>query len=167
MKQIFLLLFFSTFTFAVDPATHGMVIFGGQYAKIYASHMPRFKAPFNYQAIFELELSDETKDAYLTAISQPTNKLITLVTEEQIVLADLVKNPKTFRASLYVGHYEKANSFPIEINTEVKIKGTVYFKELDANASKPKEVEYLYFGTYNSQIGTAEYTCAPLVSPKD
>ena len=36
------------------PATHGMLIFGTN--KIYASHLPMFHSPHNYQVILELDL---------------------------------------------------------------------------------------------------------------
>jgi hypothetical protein len=76
-----------------------------------------------------------------------------MVTEEQIILADLKNNPKTIRASLYQGHFNKPDSNLLELNVEVKIKETLYFNELDANNPKSKEVEYLYFGVNDPYVG--------------
>lgn len=132
--------------------------------------MPQFKAPFNYQAIFEIELDPATKQAYLNSVGQLTpGQVLSMVTEEEIVVADLAKNPKTFRASLYQGHYEKAESSPIEINTEIKIKDTVYFKELNANDPKPKDMEYLYLGSERKAGGGGAeyYLIHKITSPSD
>src|SRR4030095_17245252 len=45
------------------PSVHGMLIFGTE--KIYASHLPLFHAPHNYQIILELELDSSSKHKFI------------------------------------------------------------------------------------------------------
>src|SRR5689334_10429882 len=86
---------------ADSPAKHGMLIVGNQ--KIYASHLPMFHQPHDYQAIFELEFSMPRADAnalYRQDRLDSDSKIYTI--EPQRFELPAVINAKTpFKADLY------------------------------------------------------------------
>ena len=61
MKKILLItaLLGGAFNAQADrPSVHGMLLFGKE--NLYASHLPMFHAPHDYQVIFKLNLSSNT-----------------------------------------------------------------------------------------------------------
>jgi hypothetical protein len=116
-----------------------MLLFGVN--KIYASHLPMFRSPNDYQVILELELDEKMKALYLEDKKQNPQETVYTLEPEQFVLPDLVKNPAPFTANVYRGHFERGGKKIIEKIT-VKVAKVVYFKRFN-----PEEVhlDYLNF----------------------
>lgn len=88
---------------------HGMALFGGQDG-LYASHLPMFHAPHNYQVVLKVHLADAALDAALRRRLDGKPALWTVAPEkfELDRLAPGAPSPLTqFRADLVLGHFEQ------------------------------------------------------------
>ena len=117
MKRLFFsfLLFLSLKSYSQTSevrSVHGMLLFGAN--KIYASHLPMFRSPNDYQVILELELDEKMKALYLEDKKQNPQETVYTLEPEQFVLPDLVKNPAPFTANVYRGHFERGGKKIIE-----------------------------------------------------
>lgn len=131
------------------PSVHGMVIFGTK--QVYASHLPLFHTPHDYQAILALSLDKKTlrllqKDqkeyaAYATYTIEP----------ERFILPEMIERKGTFKANIYRGHFERGG---VKIASEVSIQITevIYFQKLDASKPKDAEAKYIVFGNEQEQF---------------
>jgi hypothetical protein len=132
-----------------EPATHGMLLFGQE--KIYVSHLPMFGPPHNYQIIMEIELSAADKVTYLKDIVEnPKTNYYTLA-PEKFVLAEMVENPKPFKADIFRNHFERAGHSLILQNVTVTIKQVIYKKRFDDAPASLKTSNYLLFGNDKEQ----------------
>lgn len=109
----FLALFLLTSSLAqATPPTwgvHGMVLFGGKQG-LYASHLPMFHAPHDYQVVLQLRLADPALDARLRRQLDGRTALWTLAPErfELARLLPAAPQPlRQFRATVVRGHFEK------------------------------------------------------------
>jgi hypothetical protein len=143
---------------ADKPSTHGMLLFGTE--KIYASHLPMFHSPHNYQIILELELSKQDKQKYVSDKNKNTNYTTYTIEPEKFVLPDMIDNPKPFKVNLYRGHFERGG---VEIlkNITVKIMNVVYFKKFNTEESKSKTSDFILFGNDKEQFLAHEITNKP------
>jgi hypothetical protein len=131
------------------PSTHGMLIFGTE--KVYASHLPMFHTPHDYQIILELALDKKTKAQFVAdQKAHPEMPTYTLV-PEKFVLPDMVKNPRLFKAKLVRGHFERGG---VEITKEVEITiaKVVVFKKFDPSVLHTKSTEFWLFGNDKEQF---------------
>lgn len=104
-KLILCLLLGSLQSYADSPSVHGMLIFGQQ--KTYLSHLPMFHSPHDYQAIFEVNLSDEAKTLYREdQKSHPEETVYTWV-PERFDLSTWPRSRRPILATLYRGHFER------------------------------------------------------------
>lgn len=141
-----------------EPSTHGMAIFGRD--KIYASHLPMFRSPHNYQIILELIFDERTKQQFINdQLRHPEHATYT-IEPEVFVLPDMIANPRVFKASIYRGHFERGGIKIAETNT-VKIKEVIYFKKFDPNAIKPKSSDFILFGNKTEQFAVHSISKAP------
>jgi hypothetical protein len=142
---------------AVDaPGTHNMLVVGRD--TVFLSHLPMFKphdsdSPHRYQVILEAVLAKVGPDPQTTYAkdrkSHPTTRTYTL-SPQQFILPHLNSanaNPplSTFRADLFRGHLEKKGERIIE-GADVSIRNVIHFRELDSNAPKLTQLEYILFG---------------------
>lgn len=131
------------------PSVHGMMLMGTE--KIYASHLPMFHSPHDYQIILLLEISKENQAQYAAdKNANPTETVYTLE-PESFVLPEMVNNPTKFRANVYRGHFERGGKKILE-NISVVIQKVVYFKKFDAKETKPAKLQYILFGNGNEQF---------------
>ncbi|TGE29060.1 hypothetical protein [Hymenobacter metallicola] len=129
------------------PSTHGMLIFGTQH--VYASHLPMFHSPHDYQVVLELDLSDSAQTAYRASQQQfPTETVYTLE-PEQFVLPQMVQQPRPFRATLYRGHFERGGT-AIARQLTVRIKQVLYFQHLSPTVHPQPAL--LLIGQYPEQF---------------
>ena len=136
-------------SFAQDkPSIHGMLLFGQ--SKIYLSHLPMFHPPHDYQVIIEVELSAPAKEAYLSSFKNSDEKIYTLV-PEVFILPAMIKNPKSFKAQLYKGHFERGGKVIAE-EVAVNIKQVIYFKKFNPQDIKPENGNYILFGNEKEQF---------------
>ena len=108
-------------------ATHGMVVFGDK--TIYASHMPMFQEPHNFQVVFEIQLDEAAVKIYNDAEKTALNGLITIL-PEPFVLEEMIANPTAFKATLYSGHFERGGQALATI--DVSIVKVAYSRKLEA-----------------------------------
>jgi hypothetical protein len=143
---------------ADKPSTHGMLIFGKE--KIYASHLPLFQAPHNYQIILELELSTSDKKK-LVSDQQAHPEFTTYTIEpEKFILPEMVKNPRPFTVNLYRGHFERGGT-KLLTNIRVTISKIVFFKKLKADEAKAITTDYILFGNTKEQFIAHHITNKP------
>jgi hypothetical protein len=128
---------------ADKPSTHGMLLFGT--TKIYASHLPMFHSPHNYQIILELELNKEIKKLFIK--DQQLHPAFTTYTiePEKFILPDMITRPRPFKVTIYRGHFERGGE-KIAENITVTIKEVIYFKKFNAEESKATAADFILFG---------------------
>ena len=155
--QLIILSFFSM-TYAQEhqkvttqdkPSTHGMLIFGKE--AIYASHLPMFHSPHNYQIILELELDPNTKKLFITDQDKNPEYTTYTIEPEKFILPDMIQNPKTFKASLYRGHFERGG-VKIAININVTIKKVIYFSKFNEEETRAQNTNFIVFGNSKEQF---------------
>jgi len=144
---------------ADNPAVHGMLLFGDQ--ATYASHLPMFHSPHDYQLILKLALSDQpgfvTLSHYADAKSEGAT-LLTLV-PEVMDLTKLLDGTKTeFAAVVFDGHFERGGKKlgPVIVNVDVVIFAT----KLDGGQPTGALTSYLLFGA------EGEYYAAHMIKSK-
>jgi hypothetical protein len=160
MKQILVLAFLVTVFFTIraqhqnmgdadKPSVHGMLIFGKE--KIYASHLPLFHTPHNYQIILELEL-DKTIKAKFVKDQQLHPEFTTYTIEpEKFILPEMIKNPKPFKVNIYRGHFERGGTLAIKQIT-ANIKQVIYFKKFEPSEAKASDTKFIVFGNRKEQF---------------
>ncbi|MDB9786669.1 hypothetical protein OAB57_01065 [Bacteriovoracaceae bacterium] len=152
---LFVTILFSQWGFAQPhhmtdaPSVHGMLLFGQD--KIYLSHLPMFHNPHDYQVLFEVEISEFAKSKYLQSIENDPSESVYTIVPESFVLPDIAKNPKSFKAQLFKGHFERGGS-PITNVIEFKINKVLYFKKFVPNTIKPQMSSYILIGNEKEQF---------------
>lgn len=140
-----LLLVGPSVTLADPKGIHGMLIFGKR--TTYGSHLPMYHAPHDYQALFQFRLKDEAGGSTVATYNRAkeiASSYFTLVPEPMDLTLLLNASRKTFRASLYEGHFERGgrNLGPLM----VEVEKVIFSKKLSPTESSKARVEYLLFG---------------------
>jgi len=128
--------------------THGMALFGGQEG-LYASHLPMFHAPHDYQVILQVHIADPATDAALRKRLDGKDALWTIDPEkfELSALAPEAKAPrKDFRADLVQGHFERGGTAQFKGATVI-IDKVLVFRQLDSKASNASMSRYMQIGS--------------------
>lgn len=141
------------------PAVHGMLLFGQE--TTYASHLPMFHYPHDYQLIMELKLADlprsQTLDAY-EFFKGEGETLFTLV-PEKMDLAQVISGDKTtFKALIYLGHFERGGKKLGAVSVTVDV--ILHSQKLDGTQPPQRAREYLVFGK------KGEYFAAHMIKSK-
>lgn len=132
-----------------EPAsTHGMVLLGTE--KIYASHLPMFHVPHNYQAIFEITLDDNALNTFHNDQQAHPNELTYTIEPEPFVLSEMLEHPTPFNARLYRGHFERGGIL-IDASAQIVIKQIIYSKKI-TNRTLKSTTDYLLFGDQQEQF---------------
>lgn len=131
------------------PSVHGMTLMGTE--KVYASHLPMFHSPHDYQIILELQFSEETKSKYLQEKKNNPQEVLYTLEPEVFVLPTMVQKTKKFKANLYRGHFERGGVKFLE-KVEVIISRVIYFQKFDTNTRKPDILLYILFGNEKEQF---------------
>ncbi len=134
---------------ADKPSTHGMLIFGSD--AVYASHLPMFHSPHDYQVLLELSLSATDRQKYIEDKKQHPNVPTYTIAPERFVLPDMLNHPKPFKVSLYRGHFERGG-IAILNDITVSIKEVLYFKKFNPNAPREVVANYILFGDEKEQF---------------
>jgi hypothetical protein len=131
------------------PGVHGMLVFGAE--KIYVSHLPMFVPQHRYQGIWEVTFGEQGDRSYRAEHARRDNagRLFTLVPKELFRLPDLTGARMSFRADVFVGHFEREATKPRRIlaNATVKVKEQVHFHPFRTSHHRPDALTYLLFGT--------------------
>jgi hypothetical protein len=143
---------------ADKPSVHGMLIFGTE--KIYASHLPLFHAPHNYQIILELELDKAAKKQFITDQQQHPEFTTYTIEPEPFILPDMIAAKGSFKATLYRGHFERGGT-KIAEKISIRIATVVYFKKFDAATVKESKAVFLLFGNSKEQFAVHHISSNP------
>jgi hypothetical protein len=143
---------------ADKPAVHGMVIFG--HHKIYASHLPLFHAPHDYQIILELELSKEDVQKFIADQQQHPESVTYTIEPEKFILAEMVTKLGSFKANLYRGHFERGG-IKIYDSLQVKIASVIYFKKFDPREAHAANSVFLVFGNEQERYAAHQISNKP------
>ena len=119
-----------------------------------------FHSPHDYQAILEVKISDQAKEAYIKAKKINPNETVYTIVPEVFVLPEMINNPRTFNAKIYQGHFERGGT-PIIENINVNISKVIYFKKFDSKDTHPEKVQYLFFGDEKEIFGAHLITTKP------
>jgi len=138
------------------PAVHGMVVMGEH--QIYASHLPMFHSPHDYQVILEIDFAPAGKKIYLEAYKASTTKFFT-IEPEKFVLPQMIRKPHNFRVNIYEGHFEKGGK-QIAQQVEVRIKKVIYSKKLNDKMGL-KNLHFILFGNQKEQFAAHLITVSP------
>lgn len=152
MFKLFLFSFLSLTAIAEhkhDPAgVHGMLLIAGE--KNYISHLPLFGGIHNYQLIVEVEIKGNKLDP----------KQFYTIEPEKFSLTQFIQKPFPFKAKIYDGHFERGGKF--KFAATLTPKNTIYSKAFDTSDAKPKEPNYILFGS-----GKEFYIAHQIVAPSD
>jgi hypothetical protein len=136
------------------PSTHGMLVFGKK--TTYASHLPMFHQPHDYQAIFQIDVLPapraRTNEEHATASAYEAAQ--NNLNDEQPYFSieparmDLTKvldgTITTFKAKLYKGHFERGGQ--LLGNTRVTVNKILIGAKLDGEQEPGTIEKYLVFG---------------------
>jgi len=120
--------------------SHGMALFGGQEG-LYASHLPMFHPPHDYQVILQVHIADPATDAALRTRLDGKDALWTIDPEkfELSALAPEAKAPrKDFTADVVQGHFERGGETQYKA-AKVVIDKVLVFRQLDG---KPRDANF-------------------------
>lgn len=140
------------------PSIHGMLIFGKD--KIYASHLPLFHAPHNYQIILELVMDKGSRQQFITDQRQHPEFTTYTIEPERFILPDMVTAKGSFKANLYRGHFERGG-VKIADSINIKIAAIVYYKKFDTAAVKDTNATFLLFGNSKEQFAIHQISNKP------
>ena len=142
---------------------HGMALFGGKQG-LYASHLPMFHAPHDYQVVLKIRLADQALDKALRARLDGHTALWTLAPEKFEIdrLAPAAANPLAgFKASLVLGHFEQGGATQYA-DADVIVEQVVLFRQLSPAAAQSRTARYIQLGS-----GTRRYLVKQVDSRPD
>jgi hypothetical protein len=128
--------------------THGMALFGGQEG-LYASHLPMFHAPHDYQVILQIHIADPATDAALRKRLDGKTALWSVNPEKfelSSLAPDAAKPRKDFRADLVQGHFERGGSTQYK-GARVVIDKVLVFRQLSDKPQGSSLARYMQIGS--------------------
>lgn len=144
---------------ADTPATHGMLLFGNQ--KSYASHLPMFHAPHDYQVIMEVSIGafpHSIAHKKYNELKGTTDKIFTLEPLKMDLTKVLDGSITSFQADLYHGHFEKGGDNLGPVN--VKVVHLIVGNKLNPQPAALSMEKYVVFGS------SGEYFAAHAIEGK-
>jgi hypothetical protein len=142
------------------PAVHGMVIFGDDLQ--FASHIPMFGIPHDWQALFEVKISSPKPEllADIKKKMSPRQQLYT-VRPKPFVLPDLLSGKLSgFSADLFQGNFEDGGKL-IASNVTVRVQSVLTSTHLDKRTAPADHLGYIMV-----QNGSKAYLAHRIVAPK-
>ena len=128
---------------------HGMVLFGGKQG-LYASHLPMFHAPHDYQVVLQVRLADAALDARLRNLLDGNTALWTLEPErfELARLLPAAPQPlRQFQATVVRGHFEKDGKAQAGYrDTAIVVERVLLMRQLSPAPSVHASARYLQVG---------------------
>jgi hypothetical protein len=129
------------------PSTHGMLVFGGVADRpLYASHLPMFHSPHDYQVLLQISVNDSIRALYTASRKKFPKERVYTIEPEVFVLPDMIQHPRPFKVHLYRGHFERGGT-KIAENVLVEIRTVLHFRKFDPAMTRPASAEFLLFGT--------------------
>jgi hypothetical protein len=129
-----------------EPGMHGMLVLGSE--TLYASHLPMFMDQHRYQGIWEISFGEKGDKVYRAERARPENaKLIfTLNPLELFRLPELTQTRKSFRADVFLGHFERPGHKRILQDVKVTLRQQVHWHPFRNSHERPEPLTYLLFG---------------------
>lgn len=128
---------------------HGMVLFGGKQG-LYASHLPMFHAPHDYQVVLQVRLADAALDARLRNLLDGNTALWTLRPERFELARLLPAAPaplRQFQATVVRGHFEKNGQAQAGYrDTDIIVERVLLMRQLSPAPSVHASARYLQVG---------------------
>jgi hypothetical protein len=124
-----------------------MALFGGKEG-LYASHLPMFHAPHDYQVVLQVHLADPATDAALRKRLDGKTALWTIAPEkfELSRLAPQSAAPlKRFKADLVLGHFEQGGKTQYAASTIV-VDQVLMFHKLSPEQRAGTSASYVQIG---------------------
>ncbi len=140
------------------PSVHGMLLFGR--GKVYASHLPMFHAPHNYQVILELNLDQKDQARFVEDQQRHPEEATYTLAPGRFVLPDMLAAPRPFKAVLYRGHFERGGT-PVTDSVTVRIGKVIYAERFTEAAAAAPTTNYLLFGNAREQFAAHVIRKAP------
>lgn len=138
-------LLLSGFAVAADPpSVHGMLLVGAK--TLFASHLPMFHRPHDYQGIIEVTLSPDAMTIYTADREGHPHQTIYTIVPERFSLPDKMKENATFAAAIFRGHFERGGE-EIVAKATFTVTKVVHFRKLDPKEAKPPTARALVFGS--------------------
>jgi hypothetical protein len=150
------LVFLALVTFSASAETsknvsfgmHGMALFGDS-AHLYASHLPMFHAPHDYQVILEIDLEDAKRKAELNTAMQTNPHTLWTIAPEKFNLTDLWHRKhrlKSFKADLFKGHFERGGTLRMQ-GVIIKVSSVIFHQHLRTAQSTSGTQHYDFLAT--------------------
>jgi hypothetical protein len=127
--------------------THGMALFGGKEG-LYASHLPMFHAPHDYQVVLQIRLSDPAQDRAMRERLDGKTALWTIDPEKFEIdrLAPGASNPLTqFKADLVLGHFEQGGK-PQLVGVTAFVEKVLVYRQLSPAMRQANSARYVRIG---------------------
>ena len=127
------------------PSIHGMLLFGQE--TNYASHLPMFHAPHDYQLLMELEFKEVTGSKALelyAELKKEEHKLFTLVPEKMDLSLVISGEKSNFSAHIFKDHFERGGENLGAV--QVKVSKIIFSDTLDPDKTTNSQEEYFVFG---------------------
>ncbi len=143
-----------------SPGFHGMLVLGAQ--KIYVSHLPMFTALHRYQGIWEVSFGADGDQRYRRERALPANanQIFTLAPKEDFRLPDLTTTRQSFKADVFVGHFERKGRLLLE-DVTVTLRNLVHFHPFKHSQHRPEALTYVLFGSDTEVFLVHWITVAP------
>jgi hypothetical protein len=127
--------------------THGMAVFGGLDG-LYASHLPMFHTPHDFQVVLKFHLQDASVDAALRLALSQQATLWTLEPErfDLLKLSAQVQPLTHFQARIVQGHFERGGSEKWR-EQAVVADSVLIFRTLSATQRTHSAGKYYLIGT--------------------
>jgi hypothetical protein len=126
------------------PGFHGMLVLGTE--RIYASHLPMFTAQHRYQGIWQVSFGEEGDQAYRDAQAASDGGIFTLAPNESFRLPELIGPRGSFRADVYVGHFERPGHRKLLDDVTVTLEQLVHWYPFLSDHAHPERLTYALFG---------------------
>ncbi len=144
------------------PSVHGMLLFGDKVT--YASHLPMFHAPHDYQVILKLNLEDHPTHSRTLQLYEKAKAdgetFFTLVPEKMDLSKIVSGEKKQFNAHIFVGHFERGGQKIQGSGVIVNVEAVVLGEKLNGEATQVEQKSYWIFGEQG------EYFAAHLIQSK-
>jgi hypothetical protein len=128
------------------PGLHGMLVVGLD--TIYVSHLPMFNLPHRYQGIWEVSFGTDADKQYRAERARPENadKIFTLNPKQAFRLPELANERKSFKADVFVGHFERPGHRLLLSDVTVALRTTTHFHPFKRSQRRPDSLTYVVFG---------------------
>ncbi len=134
---------------AANPSmgSHGMLLFGGPDA-LYASHLPMFHAPHDYQVVLQIRLADKAQDKALRRRLNGGAALWTLDPEPfplDRFAPGAMSTVQRFKADLVLGHFEQGGKTEYR-GAAIIVDKVLYFRQISSKPAQSSAARYLQLG---------------------